>query len=96
MTRQTRRVDSPAPACTFRAMTTPEDRLARLEKRVDALEERFNDALESLADRWNTLAQEAKKTAADVAKVRKEREDERLRVEGGKSPPSKKESPPRG
>lgn len=55
-------------------MATAEERLTRLEKRLEGLEERFNDVLESLAERWATLSDEAKKAAEEIARHAKARE----------------------
>jgi hypothetical protein len=68
-------------------MPSLEERVQRLERRVEGIEEHFNDVLESLAQRWATLSDAAREAAAEIARVAKERETkERLNL--GKKPNS--------
>ena len=48
---------------------SPDDRLARLERRVEQLEERFADVLAALAHQWTSFSDAAKAQAGRVAQA---------------------------
>jgi hypothetical protein len=62
-------------------MSTDADRIARLERRFDALEERLNDVLSALASVWGNLSADGKEVVGRVAKAANAR-------------PTPKETPP--
>ena len=65
-------------------MTSIDERLARLERRIEGIEAHFNDVLESLAERWATLSDAAKEAAAEIARVAKLRaKAEKRKADGG-------------